>query len=67
MPGISTERMHLFLATYSGAPRKAKDLGVAGEHEHTSVEESDLRQLAAMADAGHVADMKTLCSYKRSG
>jgi nudix-type nucleoside diphosphatase (YffH/AdpP family) len=60
MPGISTERMHLFLATYSGAPRKTEDLGVAGEHEHISVEESDLRQLAAMADAGHIADMKTL-------
>jgi nudix-type nucleoside diphosphatase (YffH/AdpP family) len=60
MPGISTERMHLFLATYSGPPRTNIGLGVASEHERISVEETDLGKLAGMADTGDVTDMKTL-------
>lgn len=60
MPGISTERMHLFLAAYSGPLQARTGLGVASEHEYISVEETSLRAIAAMADAGNVTDMKTL-------
>lgn len=60
MPGVSTECMHLFLATYSEPPRTSTGLGVSGEHEDIAVEERGLEQLVTLADAGHLADMKTL-------
>jgi nudix-type nucleoside diphosphatase (YffH/AdpP family) len=60
MPGISTERMDLYLATYDDAPRLNEGLGVATEHEHITAVEMGLGALARMADAGQVADMKTL-------
>lgn len=60
MPGISTERMHLFLASYRPRDRKGSGGGHASEHENITVEEMPLSQLAAMADDGHITDMKTL-------
>lgn len=59
MPGLSTERMHLFLAPYSRADRVEQGGGAKGEHENITVVELPLRELAAMADAGALADMKT--------
>jgi nudix-type nucleoside diphosphatase (YffH/AdpP family) len=59
MPGLSTERMHLYLAPYSRADRVAQGGGAEGEHEDITVLELPLRELAAMADAGALADMKT--------
>lgn len=61
MPGISTERMHLFLASYGEADRIGQGGGLAAEHEEIVVEEIALRDLAAMADDGRLDDMKTLC------
>jgi nudix-type nucleoside diphosphatase (YffH/AdpP family) len=60
MPGISTERMHLFLATYNAGDRQGKGGGKASEHESIAIEEISLRELAAMADDGRMEDMKTL-------
>lgn len=60
MPGISTERMHLFFAFYRAEDRKGKGGGHASEHENITAEELPLSQLAAMADDGRIADMKTL-------
>lgn len=60
MPGISTERMHLFFAFYGAEDRKGKGGGHASEHENITTEEVPLPQLAAMADGGCIADMKTL-------
>jgi nudix-type nucleoside diphosphatase (YffH/AdpP family) len=60
MPGISTERMHLFLASYGAEDRKGVGGGHASEHENISTVEVPLADLAAMADGGRVADMKTL-------
>lgn len=60
MPGISTERMDLFLAAYSESDRVGQGGGEAGEHEHIVAEEVPLAELAAAADEGRIDDMKTL-------
>ena len=60
MPGLSTERMHLYLAEYSSADRMGEGGGASGEHENITVLEFSRRELAAMADSGALADMKTL-------
>lgn len=59
MPGLSTERMDLFLAEYGEADRVGQGGGAEGEHENITVLELPLRELAAMANAGQIADMKT--------
>lgn len=61
MPGVSTERMHLFLAPYNADDRVGEGGGLADEHENIVVEEIPLSELAALADAGRVDDMKTFC------
>ncbi|MGD0191419.1 MAG: NUDIX hydrolase [Rhizomicrobium sp.] len=60
MPGLSTERMNLFLARYSPADRVAAGGGEAHEHEDIAVVELSLGDVAAMADAGTLNDLKTL-------
>jgi nudix-type nucleoside diphosphatase (YffH/AdpP family) len=60
MCGISTERMHLFLAPYTQAQRVSKGGGLAEEHENITVMEMPLAELRAMADRNAIADMKTL-------
>ncbi len=59
-PGVSTERMHLFLAAYSPADRIGEGGGVAGEHEDITVTEMRLSALGKALDSGGIADMKTL-------
>ena len=61
MCGISTERIHLFLASYGAADRTGKGGGLAEEHENITTVEVPLSDLCAMAEAGTLADMKTLC------
>ncbi len=58
-PGGSTERMDLFLAPYSDRDFEGDGGGAAGEHENITVLEVPLHELARMADAGRVSDMKT--------
>jgi len=57
MPGISAERMPLFLGTYSSEDR----VGAGGGESSEQIEviEITLRELATMADAGTLADLKT--------
>jgi hypothetical protein len=59
MPGVSTERMHLFLAPYGEADRVGAGGGLAAEHEEIEVVETPLAELARLADAGELTDMKT--------
>ncbi|HEX3431342.1 MAG TPA: NUDIX hydrolase [Rhizomicrobium sp.] len=59
MPGISTERMHMYFAWYARADRTGKGGGQPSEHENITAEEVALSELAAMADDGRMADMKT--------
>ncbi len=60
MPGISTERMDLFLAVYNEASRTGEGGGLADEHEDITIIEMPLSELAALTDSGGVEDMKTL-------
>lgn len=60
MPGLSTEKVHLFLAAFGAADRIAAGGGLAEEHEDITVLEVPLADLAAEADAGTLLDMKTL-------
>jgi nudix-type nucleoside diphosphatase (YffH/AdpP family) len=60
MPGVSTERMHLFLASYAAADRTGEGGGLAEEHEDITVVEMPLAELGAMAERGALADLKTL-------
>jgi nudix-type nucleoside diphosphatase (YffH/AdpP family) len=60
MPGISTERMTLYLAEYRLEDRIGDGGGLAEENEEVRVVEIGLRDLAAMMAAEAVVDMKTL-------
>ena len=60
MPGVSTERMHLFLAPYGQGERIGKGGGLAEEHENIEVVEMPLAELARMAERGTLTDLKTL-------
>lgn len=59
-PGISTERLALYLSAYTAADRVASGGGTPGEHESISVKEIPLSALGKLAAAGGLADMKTL-------
>jgi nudix-type nucleoside diphosphatase (YffH/AdpP family) len=59
-PGFLTERVSLFLAPYGEADRIGPGGGLAEEHEEIEIVEMSLADLAAEADAGRIADLKTL-------
>jgi nudix-type nucleoside diphosphatase (YffH/AdpP family) len=58
MPGVSTERMYLYLAVYREEDRAGPGGGI--EDENTDVVELALGDLAARVDGGQLDDMKTL-------
>jgi nudix-type nucleoside diphosphatase (YffH/AdpP family) len=60
MPALSTERAWLYLAPYAESDRVASGGGLAEEHEEIEVLEMPLTELAAMADAGTLTEMKLL-------
>ncbi|HSV03656.1 MAG TPA: NUDIX hydrolase [Phenylobacterium sp.] len=59
-PGVSTERIQLFLAPYAAADRVAPGGGHAHEHEHITVVEAGLDELWRRVEADDILDMKTL-------
>jgi len=59
MPGISTERMDLFLASYERADSIGPGGGHPSENENITLAEIPLSALAAKADGGEIEDMKT--------
>jgi nudix-type nucleoside diphosphatase (YffH/AdpP family) len=59
-PGVSSERVSLFLAPYVAADRIGAGGGVRGEHEGITVAERSLAVLAAAADQGRIEDSKLL-------
>ena len=60
MPAVSTERVHLFLASYRAADRIGTGGGLVEEGESIVVETLPLDELARRVDAGSLADMKTM-------
>jgi len=59
-PGISTERLALFLAEVDlSHDRVTAGGGLAEEHEDIEVVDIPLAELARMADAGEILDLKT--------
>ena len=59
-PGVSSERVSLFLAPYVAADRIGAGGGIRGEHEGITVVERSLPMLAAAADQGRIEDSKLL-------
>src|ERR1700740_3191419 len=59
-PGVSSERLQLFLAPYALSDRVAAGGGLAEEHEHITVLEVSLDELWARVEDHRVEDLKTL-------
>lgn len=60
MPGISTEKLTLYLAPYSVADRVTAGGGLDSEDENIRVVEMRAADFAAVMAAGDLVDMKTL-------
>ena len=59
-PGLSTQKMDLFLAAYSADSRTGPGGGAGGENENITVVELCAAQAWTMLEAGEIQDMKTL-------
>ena len=59
-PGVSSERIDLFLAAYALADRVAAGGGADGEQEHIAVMEVPLAQLWSWVEQRRIEDLKTL-------
>jgi nudix-type nucleoside diphosphatase (YffH/AdpP family) len=59
-PGVSSERLQLFLAPYAARDRVAAGGGLAEEHEHITVMEVPLDQLWSWVEDHRIEDLKTL-------
>jgi nudix-type nucleoside diphosphatase (YffH/AdpP family) len=59
-PGVSSERIDLYLAAYAEADRTAEGGGVDGENEHIAVEEVPLALLWEWVEQRRIEDLKTL-------
>jgi nudix-type nucleoside diphosphatase (YffH/AdpP family) len=62
-PGISTERLSLFLAPYRSDDKVGPGGGLADENENITVVELPLAEMAAMAAAGRLSDLKTFTLF----
>jgi nudix-type nucleoside diphosphatase (YffH/AdpP family) len=58
-PGVSTERVTLYLAAYSPADLRGEGGGAKGEHENIAVQEVPLAELWALAEGAEAMDLKT--------
>jgi nudix-type nucleoside diphosphatase (YffH/AdpP family) len=59
-PGLSTERIHLYLAPYTASDRVASGGGLESEQENIEVVETPAEEALALMDAGRIFDLKTL-------
>lgn len=60
MPGLSTERVAIYLAPYTPASRIGPGGGVEAENEQITVHEMPLHSLGQLANSGALLDGKTL-------
>lgn len=59
-PGVSTERVSLYLAPYAAVDRTGPGGGLEAEHELVTALERPLADLAAESEVGAIADSKLL-------
>jgi nudix-type nucleoside diphosphatase (YffH/AdpP family) len=59
-PGLSTERIHLFLAAYGSEDRVSEGGGLSDEHEDIEVVEMPLEEIWRYLENGGVSDLKTM-------
>jgi nudix-type nucleoside diphosphatase (YffH/AdpP family) len=59
-PGVSSERIHLYLAPYAARDRTGPGGGVEGEQENITVLEVPLAQLWDWVESQKIEDLKTL-------
>lgn len=59
-PGVSSERIDLFLAPYTAADRTAQGGGIEAENEHITVEEVPLSLLWTWVEQRRIEDLKSL-------
>jgi len=59
-PGISTERLDMYLAPYSAGERVSAGGGFESENENLTVMEVPLAELWALVQAKRITDLKTL-------
>lgn len=59
-PGVSTEKMDLFLARYGASARQGPGGGVESEGENVAIVEVRAADAWAMLESGAIEDMKTL-------
>lgn len=59
-PGVSSERIDLFLAPYAAVDRAGPGGGVAAENEHIDVQEVPLALLWQWVEQRRIEDLKTL-------
>jgi len=65
-PGSVSERLSLFLSTYSPTDRISAGGGAQSEGEDIEVLEMPLAEAAALIDSGEIADMKTVILVQRA-
>jgi nudix-type nucleoside diphosphatase (YffH/AdpP family) len=58
-PGVSTERVTLYLAAYGPSDRIGEGGGAEGEHENITLREVPLAELWALAQGADAVDLKT--------
>jgi nudix-type nucleoside diphosphatase (YffH/AdpP family) len=59
-PGVSAERISLFLSSYTEQDRVGPGGGLESEHEAITVVEAPLARLVAEVEAGRIVDLKLL-------
>ncbi|WP_378186714.1 NUDIX domain-containing protein [Aquimarina sp. W85] len=59
-PGVSTEKIYLFLSEYNEAMKVTSGGGVKEEHEHINVVELSLEQAIEKVQNGSICDAKTI-------
>ncbi len=64
-PGANTERISLYLASYTAAGRVSAGGGLAAEHEDIEVREISLTEAIAKIGTGEICDLKTIVLLQR--
>lgn len=59
-PGVHTQRLYLYAASYAGVTRSGEGGGLASESEHLELVEHPYADARAMLESGKITDAKTM-------